>query len=115
MNTTFPANPVDLQEALSNYTRAIAVINGHIVIRLVLHTRPGIAITEALVTIPVLSEEAAHLRRVLALARLDHANLIAAARATLIADYEGESDPLWYLRDELAARGQLPGNQWRRA
>lgn len=33
--------------------------------------------------------------------RLDRANLLAAIRATLVADAEGEPDPLGYLRDEL--------------
>jgi hypothetical protein len=33
--------------------------------------------------------------------RLDRANLLAAIRATLAADAEGEPDPLGYLRDEL--------------
>lgn len=37
--------------------------------------------------------------------RLDWANLLAAARATLAAYDEGEGDPLSYLRDELAAQG----------
>ncbi len=36
--------------------------------------------------------------------RLDRANLAAAARAAIAAHAEGEADPLWYLRDELAAR-----------
>ncbi len=35
--------------------------------------------------------------------RIRHANLLAAARATLAADSDGEADPLYYLRDELAA------------
>ncbi len=35
--------------------------------------------------------------------RLDAANLRAAMRATLAASADGESDPLWYLRDELNA------------
>lgn len=35
--------------------------------------------------------------------RIRHANLLAAARATLAADSESEPDPLYYLRDELAA------------
>jgi hypothetical protein len=42
------------------------------------------------------------------LASLDHANLVAAARSTLVAERDGEPDPLWYLRDELAERGQFP-------
>jgi hypothetical protein len=33
--------------------------------------------------------------------RLDRANLLAAIRATLAADADGDSDPLGYLRDEL--------------
>jgi hypothetical protein len=37
--------------------------------------------------------------------RLDRANLLAAIRATLAADAEGEHDPLGYLRDELDTTG----------
>ena len=37
--------------------------------------------------------------------RLAHADLLAAARATLGADRDGEPDPLSYLRDELHAHG----------
>jgi len=37
-----------------------------------------------------------------------YANLLAAARATLSAEHDGEADPTWYLRDELRATGQLP-------
>jgi hypothetical protein len=36
--------------------------------------------------------------------RLDRANLLAAARATIAAQADGEPDPLFYLRDELDAR-----------
>lgn len=108
-------DPVDLQEALTSYAYAMATLNGHIIIRLVLRTRTGTAIPTALHTIPTLCRETARLRALLALARLDHANLTAAARATLAADHEGERDPLWYLRDELTARGQLPPNIGRRA
>ena len=115
MNTAFPPDPVDLQEALTSYTHALAAIHGHIVIHLVMRTRPGTAISTALFTVPALCREAAHLRAVLTLARLDHADLIAAARATLAADHEGEPDPLWYLRDELAARGQFSADPRRRA
>ncbi len=115
MNTARKPEPVDLQEALTSYTDAMAVITGHIIVRIVLRTRPGTAVTAALFTIPALCREAAHLRAMVALARLDHANLIAAARATIAADHEGERDPLWYLRDELAARGQIRLNRWRRA
>jgi hypothetical protein len=40
--------------------------------------------------------------------RLRYANLLAAARATLTATYDGDPDALGYLIDELAAIGQLP-------
>jgi len=40
--------------------------------------------------------------------RRAHADLLAAARATLTAAHDAEPDPLYYLRDELGARGQLP-------
>jgi hypothetical protein len=42
-------------------------------------------------------------------ARLDRANLLAATRATLAAQADDEPDPLWYLRDELAAFSDAPG------
>ncbi len=35
-------------------------------------------------------------------------NLVAAARASLAAHEDGEPDPLYYVRDELRAQGQLP-------
>jgi hypothetical protein len=35
-------------------------------------------------------------------------DLVAAARATLAAADDGEPDPLYYVRDELQAQGQLP-------
>jgi hypothetical protein len=37
----------------------------------------------------------------------DFNNLLAAAKATLSAHADGEDDPLYYLRDELRAQGQL--------
>jgi len=51
-----------------------------------------------------LSAEITRLSGELAATRLDMANLLAAARATLAASTEGEADPLYYLRDELDAR-----------
>ncbi|MGH3990976.1 MAG: hypothetical protein ACRDSN_00765 [Pseudonocardiaceae bacterium] len=52
--------------------------------------------------------DSARLRRALAALRMRHANLLAAARATLTAARDGEAGPLAYLVDELAAHGQLP-------
>jgi hypothetical protein len=65
--------------------------------------------------VPVLISEIIRLRREIRAGRLDRANLIAAARATLAAltttaaaGRDAEPDPLWYLRDELASQGLLP-------
>jgi hypothetical protein len=69
----------------------------------------------ALSDVPILSTEIAQLRAELDETRLDRANLLAAARAAIAAHYEGEPNPLSYLRDELAARGQLPPNSGRLA
>jgi hypothetical protein len=65
----------------------------------------------ALADAPTLSVEVIRLRAELDDTRLDRANLLAAARATIGAYLDGESDPLCYLRDELAVRGQLPPNE----
>lgn len=46
------------------------------------------------------------LRTRLTVARTDHANLVAAALATLHAYGDNEPDPLYYLRDELSAKGR---------
>jgi hypothetical protein len=54
---------------------------------------------------PALSAEIIRLRADLAGARLDRANLAAAALAAVAAHEEGEPDPLSYLRDELQAQG----------
>jgi hypothetical protein len=61
----------------------------------------------ALDTIPLLSAEVRRLRRRLATTLNDLNNLIAAARATLSAQADGEEDPLYYLRDELTAQGHI--------
>ena len=51
-----------------------------------------------------LCAELTRLNAELTAARLDVANLLAAIRAALAACADGEADPLYYLRDELAAR-----------
>jgi hypothetical protein len=52
--------------------------------------------------------EYARLRPALGSLRMRYANLLAAARATLTAARDGDTHPLAYLIDELAAQGQLP-------
>jgi hypothetical protein len=86
----------DLQEAANRHDTATAVVD---------------ALGRALDTIPLLSAEISRLRRRLAASLSDFNNLLAAAKATLGAHAEGEEDPLYYLRDELTAQGQLHAEQ----
>ncbi|GIF01798.1 hypothetical protein [Paractinoplanes rishiriensis] len=60
------------------------------------------AVWTALADILVLLAEIDRLARLLSRTRWDFADLLAAARATLAADHDGESDPLTYLRDAVA-------------
>jgi hypothetical protein len=62
----------------------------------------------ALADCAALAAEVARVADELAAARLDRANLLAAMRATLAADSDGETDPLWYLRDALNAARIAP-------
>ena len=51
--------------------------------------------------LPALREEITHLRHALTDLRLTYANLLAAARAAVAAEQDGEPDPIAYLRYEL--------------
>ena len=86
----------DLQEVANRHDTATAVVD---------------ALGRALDTIPLLSAEITRLRRRLAASLNDFNNLLAAAKATLSAHADGEEDPLFYLRDELTAQGQLRAEQ----
>lgn len=86
----------DLQEVANHHTTATAVVD---------------TLGRALDAIPLLSAEISRLRRRLAATLNDLSNLLAAARATLSAHADGEDDPLYYLRDELRAQGQLRPNR----
>jgi hypothetical protein len=57
---------------------------------------------------PALAAEITQLRAALTGARLDRANLAAAALAAIAAHDDGEPDPLSYVRDELRAQGYDP-------
>jgi hypothetical protein len=59
----------------------------------------------ALADLPAVLAALGRARAELEAVRLDRANLLAAFRATLAADAEGEHDPLGYLRDELDSPG----------
>jgi hypothetical protein len=73
--------------------------------------RPSAAQLRLLRKIPSLCDEIDRLAAGLALATRHQQDLVAAARATLVAAAEGEHDPLYYLRDELRARGLLAQNK----
>lgn len=98
---------VDLQEAAARNHAARRIIAGF---SIALPTPAEIwqQLEAALADTPALSAEITRLRSELHDARLDRANLLAAARAVITAYLDGEPDPLSYLRDELAAHGQLP-------
>ena len=97
VNTSNRTNAdTDLQEVANRHDTATAVVD---------------PLGRALDMIPLLSAEITRLRRRLATTLHDLNNLLAAARATLSAHADGEEDPLYYLRDELTAQGQLGAEQ----
>jgi len=62
----------------------------------------------ALADLPAVLAELGRLSAELEAARLDRANLLAAMRATIGAQADGEPDPLYYLRDEMDVRQARP-------
>ena len=72
-------------------------------------------IDHALADLPAALADLRRARAELEAVRLDRANLLAAIRATLAADTEGEPDPLGYLRDELGTTGTPAAGTRRRA
>jgi hypothetical protein len=69
-------------------------------------TRAGRATLAVLADVPLLCDRIDRLERL----RMRHQDLEAAAQATLAASADGEPDPLYYLRDELAATHSLPSD-----
>lgn len=96
---------VDLQKVADTYDQAATEAR---------HTPTGHTIARALDLLPILTAQIARLRERLSRALADLGNLTAAARATLGAQRDGETDPLYYLRDELHAQGQLPPDEQER-
>jgi hypothetical protein len=60
-------------------------------------------VDSALADVPAVLAELRQVRAELEAVRLERANLLAAMRATIGAQADGEPDPLYYLRDELDA------------
>ena len=97
------AAPIDLHAVYARNDNARRVLGGFAT------ATPALAeswqqLDRALADVPALGASVARLSAELAGARLDRASLLAAIRATLAADADGEADPLAYLRDELADR-----------
>jgi hypothetical protein len=67
---------------------------------------------QALGDLPAVLADLGRVQAELEAVRLDRANLLAAIRATLAADGEGEPDPLGYLRDEIDST-EAPANSRR--
>jgi hypothetical protein len=73
--------------------------------------RSGSSSIGRLTTVPALGAAVARLSAELADMCLDRTSLLAAMRATLEADADGEADPLVYLRDELTDRETQRGQE----
>jgi hypothetical protein len=105
--STFPHISISLQEVSTRNTTARHVVAGFSAAMPALAEIWG-SLEDALNDVPALSAEITRLSAELQHTRLDRANMLAAARATIAAHDEGEPDPLSFLRDELAARTPLP-------
>ncbi|WP_067829679.1 hypothetical protein [Actinomadura kijaniata] len=105
---------VNLQEVRANNLAAREIVSS------LSDAMPSIAhlwarIYDALAIVPRLAAEISRLRNESVILRHRYANLVAAGRATLGAARDAESDPLYYLRDELRAQGHLPPDPWGRS
>jgi hypothetical protein len=105
---------IDLQEVANIHDQATTAARHSRLAKTWLRTPTGRKTANALNLIPILANQVSRLRERLAHALTDLGNLTAAARATLGALRDGETDPLYYLRDELQAQGQLPPDEQER-
>jgi hypothetical protein len=102
MTNTVPYSTVNIPEAMNRNHAARDIVSGFA------RATPTLSpawehIQAALADARDLATEVARLAAELAAARLGHANALAAMRATIGAQRDGEPDPLYYLRDELRA------------
>jgi hypothetical protein len=66
-------------------------------------------VDRALADVPAMGAVIARLTAQLAATRMDRANLLAAMRASIAAQADGEPDPLWYVRDAIESAGAENG------
>jgi hypothetical protein len=97
-----PYSAIDIPEVMSRNLAARDIVSGFASAMPTLsaawqHLQAALADARDLAT------EVTRLSAELAAARLWHANALAAMRATIGAQRDGEPDPLYYIRDELSA------------
>jgi hypothetical protein len=102
-----PYSAVDIPEVMARNAAARDIVAGFA------SATPTLAaawrhVGAALADCAALAADVARLADQLRAARLEPANLLAAIRAALAADSDGETDPLWYLRDALNAARSAP-------
>lgn len=95
-----PYTRIDVHEIMTRNAAARRIVAGFSA------ATPALAemwqcVQNALADTGTLSAEVARLLAEVAAIRLDRANLLAAMRAALAAERDGEADPLSYVRDEL--------------
>jgi hypothetical protein len=106
MPNNAPPSAIDVPEVLSRNLAARDMVSGFASAMPTLsvawqHLQAALADTRNLAT------EVTRLRAELVAMRLWHANALAAMRATIGAQRDGEPDPLYYIRDELSAPQNL--------
>jgi hypothetical protein len=97
-----PCPSIDIPEVINRNSAARDIVAGFATATPAL-SPAWQAIQTALADVRDLAAEVARLSAELAAARLGRANALAAMRAALAAQSDGETDPLYYLRDELQA------------
>ena len=107
MTGTIPYTAVNIPEVMARNSAARDIVAGFA------SATPTLSaawrhVGAALADCAALAADVARLADELGTARLDRANLAAAIRATLAANSDGETDPLWYLRDALNAAHSGP-------
>ena len=114
MPNTYPSPDIDLQQISTRNTHARHIIAG---CASALPTLAGMwrELDDALTDTAALAAQLTRLSADLERTRLEAANLRAAMRAALAAQADDETDPLWYLQDELNAPQKPAGTSRRPA
>jgi hypothetical protein len=106
MPNNAPHSAIDIPKVLSRNLAARDIVSGFV------SAAPTLSVAwqhlqAALADTRDLAKEVTRLSAELAAVRLWHANALAAMRATIGAQRDGEPDPLYYIRDELSAPQNL--------